>query len=358
MPETQNPTKSKRNKLIKALLHPASWLILGLLIGAASSAAIVALNFSGRQKALFDQIHPIRLKNSPYQFINPLLGYALPDSTEFKAYQPLDAKVNNFINSAKSNGQATDVSVYFRDFSQGRWFGINENEKYAPASLLKVVILIAYLKLSETNPKTLSNQLPYDKNMDDAIGDVPYQAPSTLEIGKSYSAEQLLEKMIINSDNGAKNLLLNKLADSDLSQVYTDLGIQNPGNVSGDYVISAKVYSFFFRILYNATYLNKDLSEQALQLLSQAQYNDGLVAGLPPGTKIAQKFGERINVDSNGQPASAELHNCGVIYATHPYTLCVMTKGPPDIGKLAGVIKGISNIVFQEIESDYQKNVN
>ena len=74
------------------------------------------------------------------------------------------------------------------------------------------------------------------------------------------------------------------------------------------------------------------MSEKALNLLSQAKYAEGLSGGIPQNIKIAQKFGEHINLTKTMiQPLSVELHNCGIVYLpNNPYILCIMTKGGTD----------------------------
>jgi beta-lactamase class A len=132
-----------------------------------------------------------------------------------------------------------------------------------------------------------------------------------------------------------------------LNQVYTDLGLTPPGD-NASYTISAKDYSLFFRVLYNATYLNDTDSEKALSILSQVTFASGLVAGLPSGTVVAHKYGEYVN-GNNDHVDSIELHDCGIIYSKKsPYLLCVMTKGQ-NLNGLQDVIASISKLVYTDI---------
>jgi beta-lactamase class A len=192
--------------------------------------------------------------------------------------------------------------------------------------------------------------LLYSTSTADEINGVPFETPSNLQVGKSYTVGQLVEAMIINSDNGAKNALLDNINQTDLNDIYTDLGLPNPGN-SDNYVISAKQYALLLRVLYNATYLSRDYSEQALKIMSQAKYSQGLVAGVPKGTVVAQKFGENVDASSNSDSPVISLSNCGVVYhPTHPYILCVMTKGT-DINILTKTVASISGVVWNQVSS-------
>ena len=75
------------------------------------------------------------------------------------------------------------------------------------------------------------------------------------------------------------------------------------------------------------------------------------MAGLPKDVTIAHKFGEHVS-GSNGVISSVELHDCGIVYAPKkPYLLCVMTRGS-DFDKLSGIIKSISNMVYEGVTED------
>ncbi len=299
-------------------------------------------------RSISTQIKPLRQQNNPYRYINPLLGYEVPgDVKEFNKYQPMDNAVKAAVAQASPAGLA-GYSFYFRDLSLGRWTGINENTGYQPASLMKVAIMIAYFKQAETNPDILDKTLNYSAAIADEINGVPMSSPSDLQVGKSYAVEQLIEAMIVSSDNGAKNALLNDIDQATLNDIYTDLGLPNP-NDSDNYTITPKQYSLLLRILYNATYLSRGYSEKALSIMSRAKYAQGLAAGVPTGTAVAQKFGENVNI--NAGAADISLSNCGIVYhPTHPYILCVMTKGT-DLDALTKTIALISKTAWDQVSA-------
>ena len=87
--------------------------------------------------------------------------------------------------------------------------------------------------------------------------------------------------------------------------------------------------------------------------MSNTKYKDGIASGVPKDVAVAQKYGERVSGTGNIIQV-VELHNCGIVYAAdHPYALCVMTKGV-DINKLTLVLKDISKIVYNYVQSSLQ----
>ena len=292
----------------------------------------------------------IRENTTQYKFIHPLLAVGRPDiSTPSSIYASLAKSVNTYIADEKSSGAITEASVYYINYGTEKSgsFAITESAAYQPASLLKVVIMVAYLKLSDTDPSVLRKPLVYTQATAEQEAAVPYDDPSTLTVGETYSTEALVEKMIIDSDNGAMNVLLANMNPAYLNDVYTELGMHGPGD-DFSYTISTKDYALFFRILYNGTYITSESSEKALSLLSKATFKDGLVAGVPSGTVVAHKFGEHVNGTGN-QIDSIELHDCGLVYPSNgPYLLCVMTKGK-SLDSLKGFISTVSKMAYETV---------
>jgi len=319
------------------------WAIVGCLLvgGAAGFAAGHYL-----KSAPVSNTQSIRENTDQYKFIHPLLAVSRTDmSTPSPQYTKLAGSVNAFIAKQKASAAVSSASVYFVNYGKSGSFAINQNEAYDPASMLKVVIMVAYLKESDTDPAILDGYLTFTPNIEKSLESVPFQDPSALAVGQMYSVESLIERMIIDSDNGAMNILLANIDDAYLSQVYVNLGLEGP-EANSEYKISANDYSLFFRVLYNGTYLSNANSEKALSILSKSTFADGLVAGLPSEAIAAHKFGEHVN-GTGDHITSVELHDCGIIYTNGgPYLLCVMTKGA-SLDSLKQTISGISKLVYQ-----------
>lgn len=102
----------------------------------------------------------IRQQSENFQFIHPLLAVARPDNITSVGYEPLSKEITKYIDESKRTQKANSVSVFFSNYNKDTVgsFSLNETTDYAPASLLKVVIMIAYFKESETNPSILSKK--------------------------------------------------------------------------------------------------------------------------------------------------------------------------------------------------------
>ena len=87
-------------------------------------------------------------------------------------------------------------------------------------------------------------------------------------------------------------------------------------------------------------------SEIATKLLSQCDFKEGMLAGLPINTKVAHKFGE------SGTPQEQQLSESAIIYLNdNPYAITIMTKGK-DYKQLPQIIKEISNATYQFMQQN------
>jgi beta-lactamase class A len=288
----------------------------------------------------------IRLSGQ-YKLVSPLLVCSSTEDQNYGEYQALDTSISTIVHTALKSGAATSVSVYFRG-DGGQWVDNNPNEEYAPASLLKVPIMIAYYKAAESDPSILSKRLTYSGAVDGNAAE-NFKSPNDLSPG-TYTVDQLINAMIKYSDNNAEELLSQNIDQAWLSEVYTDLGLKlGPQGNGAAEDITAKEYTYFFRILYNATYLTPQDSEKALELLTGSDFTLGLTSGTPAQVPIAQKFGERTVLSNLNQVIDRELHDCGIVYAPgHTYFLCIMTRGS-DYGQLENVIQSVAKTVYSQV---------
>ncbi len=342
------PNPRQNGKKIPTVILCVAVLAVGL--GAGYAIGYVRTMNSVTAKIL--TIKPIREHNQNYPLIFPLLIYDFGDAKPFFEDKSLEAKVSDFIRTQYASGNAQSVSVSVREFSLNRWAGVNQNVQYQPGSMLKVLIMMAYFREAQRgDPAILAKPLTYTAATDQETNSLPFRLPTQLKVGASYAVEDLLHAMIADSDNGAETLLIDNVDRPTLNQVYVDLGIPSPDIASSTYAISPDQYMDFLRILYNATYLSDAYSEEALAIMSQSTYRDGISAGVPADITVAQKYGERVDTSADGAIQAVELHNCGVVYPdNHPYALCIMTKGA-DVNKLTTILKDISALVYQYVTS-------
>jgi len=323
----------RRKKLIVTSLIGVAIFVLGLVIG----------RYLARPA---NNLIPIRSPESGnFKFIKPLIGFDTVSKDGFTEFNGLKSDLEKYIANNKASGQAKDVGIYFRRLDDGHYFGINENMEFEPGSLLKVPIMIAYFKKTETDPDVLTKRIVYEPQ--NLLPSPLNKSSSTLVPDRAYTVEELLQIMITESDNGAKDMLVKNIGINYLEEVFYEIGFLSLDEAS---VITPRVYSFFFRRLHNSTYLSREFSEKTLRILSETNYTNGLAAGIPSNILISHKFGERGDY-AEGILTGTELHDCGIVYYKSRYLLCVMTRGY-DTPTLQGILKDISKTIFNYVKNN------
>jgi beta-lactamase class A len=279
---------------------------------------------------------------------NPLLECEVAEGISSRK-ENFTPQLESFVSVLKKTRQVSEMAVYYRDLNNGPVIGINPDEPFLPASLLKVPVMMAYLSWSEREPSILEKKLLYEKPKN-----APYEnqtpPPVQLESGKQYSVKKLIEHMIKYSDNEALIILFKELPLKEHQELYKLLGVDSAVISDPTAALSARKYSVFFRILFNSSFLSRTNSEYALNLLSESVFKEGLRAGVPSEVLLAHKFGER-KIGNDLQ----QFHDCGIVYYPgHPYMLCIMTRGN-NIPNLKKAIADTSRFVYGEIDKQYSK---
>lgn len=300
---------------------------------------------------LYRELHPVKviekiesknnselrmIRNTKFKYIRPVV---LADRTsEDDGFQSIKSSLNNYINSEKNAGELKSASIYVREFEQGKWFSINPDEQFSPGSIMKIATLLTFLKDSERNPEILNQRLQFKAH----YSEMPVQTivSGQLVSGRYYSVKELLEAMIIDSDNDATVLLNQTINMNTYFDLLKLINYSIPEKGAADYPLTTVECSRMLRIIFNSSYLEPKNSEYAMVLLTQSKFQDGIKKLIPENVTVAHKFGERFN------PIEQQLHETAIIYADNkPYLLTVMTKGT-DQQKLKTVLNSISKSVY------------
>lgn len=284
-------------------------------------------------------VEPIRLEG--YRLTKPLL--LTSELTETEDMQVLKSNLNQVINMEQGAGNVQSASVFLRKMNTANTISINASEAYNPGSMMKVVVMIAYLKAAEKDASLLSRKILFtghNENLINEEGNV-----TQMIAGNYYSEKEIIDLMIINSDNDAMALLFNNIKPDNLNKIYTDLDITLVNPTTMGVTMTTADYAKFFRVLYNATYLNRENSQMALSVLCQSKYSKSFTRNLPKDMKVAHKYG-------TAATDNKYLSETGIVYYSDtPYLLVVMTKGN-DYNKQSDLISKISDMVFADFTAN------
>jgi beta-lactamase class A len=206
-------------------------------------------------------------------------------------------------------------SLYFEYLPTGTSIRINGNEEYRAASLMKLPVAMEVYKAQELGLLSLQDKITLKEEwLNDGFGEL-YEKGAGYEL----TLGEIVEILIKESDNTAlraaiastDNLL--PLENRALGSLDIEFSIDSSGAID----IGTRSYSSFLKCLYFACYNNISDSQQLLELLTETEFKDRIVAGVE-NTPVAHKIGV-FNTTIQG--------DCGIVYKTNnPFVICIILE--------------------------------
>ncbi|MCA1826794.1 MAG: serine hydrolase [Myxococcales bacterium] len=243
---------------------------------------------------------------------------------------------------------AQTIAVAFFDFQTGQRVEIDARERMHAASTMKLAVLLAAhrLKIDLDQPIRVENKF---KSLADgsefSVDPRDDSDPWTYaQLGREVPLRVLLERMIVRSSNLATNLVMQRLDAARITAVCRELGAKDIEVLRG--VEDGKAY----RKGLNNTTTAHDLAvlleassaqPEIVELLARQEFNEGIPAGLPAGTKVAHKTGDIDRI----------YHDAALVYprGRKPYVLVVMTRGFEKLEQGAAAVREISRTVWKSV---------
>lgn len=264
-------------------------------------------------------------------------------------YYSLDYKAIKKVLPQKSdqifNNIAGNYSMAFRDINEIDGISIN-NEKMPAASTIKIYVMIeAY------------NQVNIGKiNLNDIIilnDSMKVQGSGKLQYdpnGTKVSIEQLISLMMIESDNTAANIMIDKLGVDNINSTIKKIGCNdtelnrkmmdtNSINKGIDNYTSVDDLSLTLSKLYNGQCINSIYDNKMIDIMKGHQLKSKIPNKLPKGTIVAHKSGEMSEIENDA----------AIVYTDKgAYILCLLTNN----GISSEQVRGISDI-SKEVYDNY-----
>lgn len=321
-------------------------LYLVSILGAASLGFWYAAR-SGEQ-SLLAAVSPAThssIRQGSRDYINPLLD--CDNEQEFESLQPFKHKLSATIDDYSDNYA---FSVYFRDLENGYWFGINEKQSFIPASLVKLPTIIAAYKARENkDPNFFDETITYNGEFDSLRN----LDSNFIEKDAQYSIYELVKQSAIYSDNEAHQVL-KKIIDDRFPDLVTEVA-KHFGTYDSDEKHTMKEYSSLFRVLYNASFLTEQDSYEVLNLLANADLQEGIPKYIPNEVVVAHKYGYYDSRVSD----HIQFNQCAIVYFPYkPYLLCISAKGKSksSVNTLTKITAELSKEIYDEVSSQVEFN--
>ncbi|MDR7867902.1 MAG: serine hydrolase [Sporomusaceae bacterium] len=222
--------------------------------------------------------------------------------------------------------QTTYHSIYVKDLDSGLYTYLNPM-RHKAASLIKVFIMAEAFNQKKQGKLDFSEVVTITKSDQYAWGSL-----DKVPAGTKVTVGELVEQMIVVSDNTATNLLIPKLGMDNVNALIKKLGCTETvlarrmldsaaAKAGRENYTSPKDMAIILEKLYNKECVDPESDQKMLDILARQQWNERIPANLPHDLKIAHKTGE----------LGGALHDCGIVFGRQrDYILCMMTKNVPE----------------------------
>jgi beta-lactamase class A len=252
-----------------------------------------------------------------------------------------------------------DVGVAFRTLDgKTEWF-YHADDSFHAASTMKVPVMIELYRQVQAGKLKLSDPLTIHNEFHSIVDASPYKLdPSDDSETELYKAEgqtrtltELCELMITVSSNLATNLIIEKLGVENIRAIVHSLNADGMHVLRGvedtkafekglNNTTTARALQTLLGSIADNTAAGPEASQQMLAILERQKFNEGIPAGLPPGTKVAHKTGEITKIH----------HDAAIVFAPRPFVLVILVRGLPNIKDSSALMADISSLLFQSVE--------
>jgi len=254
----------------------------------------------------------------------------------------------------KTSGAEVGVAWRPLDARSGEAILINPDLSVHAASTMKVPVMIELFRQVELGQRNLDDTVVVTNQFTSIQDGSPYTLSATEDsdgeiykaLGSRLSFRQLVEASIVVSSNLATNILIEHLGASNVQATIDRMGAngvkvlrgvedQKAFDAGKNNTTTARGLLVLFEAIGKGTAVSPAASKMMVEILSRQQFNEGIPAGLPEGTKVAHKTGWITRI----------RHDAGLVYGPRPYVLVVLTRGIDDPAVADRLIADITRVV-------------
>ena len=254
--------------------------------------------------------------------------------------------------------QDKTIAVAYFDLRNSNTFLRNEREVFHAASTMKVPVMLAIFEavsrgeLRLDQPVRVRNE--FTSIFDGSKFKLDPKDDSDNEmyglVGREMPLDFLVRRMIVRSSNLATNNVIELVGAKQVMSLMQRIGANDIRVLRGvedqkafdhgmNNTTTAYDLMLIFRALGERKVISAVASQKMIEILEAQEFNSGIPAGLPRGTKVAHKTGDITKV----------AHDAGLVFRSDgsSYVLVVLTRGFPRLRNANRVIASISRAVWK-----------
>jgi beta-lactamase class A len=252
-----------------------------------------------------------------------------------------------------------DVGVAFRTLDgKTEWFS-RADDVFHAASTMKIPVMIELFHQVRQGKVKLEDELPirneFHSLVDGSIFTLDSRDDSEADlykaVGQTRTLAQLCELMITVSSNFATNLLVEKLGVENVRAMVYALHAHGMNVLRGvednkayekgmNNTTTARGLLILLEAIAKGEAVDAESSRQMVDILTRQNFNEGIPAGLPTGTRVAHKTGELTKIH----------HDAAIVYGPRPFVLVILVRGMGEPKDSATLMADIARRIYQSAQ--------
>lgn len=248
-----------------------------------------------------------------------------------------------------------EVGIALRTLDGATTAFVDADTPFHAASTMKVPVMVELFRQRDAGRFSLDDTLAIRETFSSIVDGSPYALRAAddsetslyASLGKPRSLRSLCEAMIVVSSNLATNLLIEKVGVPEVRATVTRLGATGVEVRRGvedtkafeaglNNTTTARGLLVLLEALAAGRAAGPASTREMIDILARQQFNEGIPAGVPAGTRVAHKTGQITRIH----------HDAGIVYARRPYVLVVLVRGLADEKASGALIADISRTVY------------
>lgn len=251
-----------------------------------------------------------------------------------------------------------EVGLYYRPLAGGDSVLINPDVRMHAASTMKVPVMMRLFLDHQEGRLPLDSAVEVTRTFSSIVDGSTFELPSESDsdttfygmVGQKATVREMVDRMITWSSNLATNILIQEADAHRVTAMLRDMGADSMEvlrgvedlkafNAGRSNTTTARDLGAVMRAVGRSGRFTPESRDEMLGILERQHFRENIPAGLPAGTRVANKTGWITGIN----------HDAAIVFpeGASPYVLVILIRGHPAEDQGEGLAASLSRIVWE-----------
>ncbi len=248
------------------------------------------------------------------------------------------------LQAAIEDSPAETVGLYYRSLGEPDSVALDADVRMHAASTMKVPVMMRLYADQDAGLLSMDDSMVVTTTFHSIVDGTPYELAAASDSdtalyhmeGQAVGYRELVERMITRSSNLATNLLIAEAEPARIAELMADIGADSMDVLRGvedleafeaglSNTTTARSLGAVMRAVARGEGFGEAAADSMLAILERQEFTENIPAGLPEGTRVANKTGWITGIHHDAAVVFPHRHPG----SAPPYVLVIMVRGHP-----------------------------